>query len=58
MRHWQKGQTLQGLAEVAPPGWEDTIKKMKKHKNDIENPWALAWSMKKKGATPGGLKKK
>lgn len=33
---------------VAPPGWEGTVKKMKKHK-DIDNPWALAWSMKNKG---------
>lgn len=41
------------LSEVAPPGWEKTVKKMKKHK-DIENPFALAWSMKNKGAHPGG----
>jgi hypothetical protein len=34
--------------EVAPPGWEGTVKGMKKHK-DISNPWALAWSMKNKG---------
>lgn len=34
--------------EVAPPGWEGTVKAMKKHK-DIDNPYALAWSMKKKG---------
>ena len=34
--------------EVAPPGWEGTVKGMKKHKN-IKNPWALAWSMKNKG---------
>lgn len=36
------------LAEVAPPGWEGTVKAMKKDK-DIDNPWALAWSMKDKG---------
>jgi len=36
---------------VAPPGWEDTVKDMKKEK-DIDNPWALAWSMKNKGYTP------
>jgi hypothetical protein len=36
---------------VAPPGWEDTVKKMKKHK-EIDNPWALAWHMKNKGDTP------
>ena len=34
--------------EVAPPGWEDTVKAMKKHK-EIDNPWALAWYMKNKG---------
>ncbi len=39
------------MDEVAPPGWEKSVKAMKKHK-DIKNPWALAWSMKKKGATP------
>lgn len=37
--------------EVAPKGWSGTVKAMKKHK-DIENPWALAHYMKKKGATP------
>jgi hypothetical protein len=35
-------------AEVAPPGWEKTVKSMKKHK-EIDNPFALAWSMKNKG---------
>lgn len=34
--------------EVAPPGWSGTVKAMKKHKN-IDNPFALAWYMKKKG---------
>ncbi len=52
-----EGKNLLGLAEVAPPGWEDTVKKMK-GKEDIENPWALAWHMKGKGAKPGGSKKK
>lgn len=37
--------------EKAPPGWEGTVKAMKKHK-DIDNPFALAWSMKNKGDTP------
>lgn len=37
------------LAEVAPKGWEGTVKSMKKHKDDIDNPWALAWYMKNKG---------
>ena len=41
---------------VAPPGWESTVKKMKKHK-DIDNPWALAWSMKNKGNEPHPHKK-
>jgi hypothetical protein len=36
---------------VAPPGWENTVKHMKKHK-EIDNPWALAWHMKNKGDTP------
>tara|TARA_Y100000034_G_C6898487_1_gene414790 strand:+ start:2646 stop:2933 length:288 start_codon:yes stop_codon:yes gene_type:complete len=43
------------LEEVAPPGWEGTVKKMKGDP-DIENPWALAWSMKKKGHKPAGKK--
>lgn len=36
------------IEEKAPPGWEGTVKAMKKEKN-ISNPFALAWSMKKKG---------
>ena len=32
--------------ESAPPGFEGTVKAMKKHK-DTSNPFALAWSMKK-----------
>lgn len=42
----------QEFDEVAPPGWEGTVRKMKKHKGKIDNPWALAWWMKKKGAEP------
>lgn len=34
--------------EVSPPGFEGTVKAMKKHK-DIDNPYALAWYMKNKG---------
>lgn len=34
--------------ESAPPGWEKTVKAMKKH-DEIDNPYALAWSMKNKG---------
>jgi hypothetical protein len=36
------------LDEVAPKGWEGTVKAMKKHK-EIDNPWALAHHMKNKG---------
>jgi len=39
------------LNEKAPPGWSGTVKAMKKHKN-IDNPFALAWYMKKKGDKP------
>jgi hypothetical protein len=38
----------QGVAEVAPKGWEGTVKSMKKHK-EIDNPWALTNYMKNKG---------
>lgn len=36
------------ISEVAPKGWEGTVKAMKKHP-DVDNPWALAHYMKKKG---------
>ena len=36
------------VSEVAPPGWEGTVKAMKKS-GGIDNPWALAWWMKNKG---------
>jgi hypothetical protein len=36
---------------VAPPGWENSVKRMKKHK-DISNPFALAWFLKNRGAHP------
>lgn len=42
------GNHGRGVAEVAPKGWEKTVKAMKKHK-DIDNPWALANWMKNKG---------
>jgi hypothetical protein len=38
----------ESIAEKAPPGFKGTVKAMKKHK-DIDNPFALAWSMKNKG---------
>ena len=37
------------IKEVSPPGWSGTVKAMKKHKKDIDNPWALAHWMKTKG---------
>ena len=36
------------VSEVAPPGWEGTVKAMKKS-GDVDNPWALAWWMKNQG---------
>lgn len=44
-------KTEETVQEVSPPGWSGTVKAMKKHKN-IDNPFALAWSMKKKGDKP------
>jgi hypothetical protein len=39
------------MLEKSPPGWSGTTKAMKKHK-EIDNPFALAWYMKKKGDKP------
>lgn len=39
------------MNEVAPKGWEKTVKKMK-GKKDIKNPWALAHWMKGEGYEP------
>jgi hypothetical protein len=36
------------LNEVSPPGFEGTVKAMKKHK-EIDNPYALSWYMKNQG---------
>jgi GNAT superfamily N-acetyltransferase len=38
----------QGVAEVAPKGWEGTVKAMKKH-GEVDNPYALTNYMKNKG---------
>lgn len=46
-----KDKTNEQLNEVAPEGWEATVKKMKK-KKEIDNPWALAYWMKSKGYHP------
>lgn len=49
------GKEMQQMAELVseatPTGWEKTVLAMKKHK-EIDNPWALANWMKKKGYTP------
>ena len=45
-----------GMEAKAAPGWEGSVKKMKKH-NDISNPFALSWWMHEKGYTPGGSDK-
>jgi len=38
------------INEVSPPGWSGTTKAMKKHKDKIDNPWALSWWMKNRGS--------
>lgn len=43
--------------EVAPPGWENVIKKMKGQPG-IDNPYALAYWMKNRGIMPKSAKKK
>jgi hypothetical protein len=44
-----KSEDTEQVDEKAPPGFEGTVKAMKKHK-EIDNPFALAWYMKNKGA--------
>lgn len=39
------------FGEVAPPGWEDTVKKMKKNP-EIDNPFSLAWYLDSQGFKP------
>jgi hypothetical protein len=48
--HEQPAQNVspEPVSEKAPEGWEGTVKAMKKHK-EIDNPYALAQYMKKKG---------
>ena len=36
---------------VSPPEWGKSIEKMKQHK-EIDNPFAIGWSMYNKGYTP------
>jgi len=45
---FQQDADMQG---VAPPGWEHTVKRMKRTKG-IDNPFALAWYMKNRGMKP------
>src|SRR5208282_4368364 len=49
--HLKSLQKEETVVEVSPPGWSGTVKAMKKHK-EIDNPFALAWSMKNKGDKP------
>lgn len=53
---------LQYVTEIAPPGFEGTVKAMIKNHPEIENPWRLAWYEKNKGFkshyTKSGKKKK
>ena len=57
LRQWNRSifrgsdERNEAVGEVAPPGFSGTIKKMLKHKK-ITNPYALAWSMYKKGDKP------
>jgi len=39
------------LDEVTPTGYEPVVRALKKEP-DVDNPWAVAWSMKKKGIKP------
>ena len=43
---------MSDFQEMSPPGFSGTVKAMKKHKKEIDNPFALAWHMKKKGDNP------
>ena len=45
------------IKEVTPPGFEKAVKAMKKDKS-VDNPFAVAWSMKKKGFKPSDTKTK
>ena len=42
-------EELKSFDEKAPSGWEGTVKALKKHGDEVDNPWALAHWMKKKG---------
>ena len=42
-------EELNSIIEKSPKGWEGTVKALKKHGDKVDNPWALAHWMKKKG---------
>ncbi len=47
-------KSLRGMnTEVTPPGFEPVVKALKK-RGDVDNPWAVAWSMRNKGIQPKG----
>lgn len=48
MNFWEFDQKI--MKEVSPPGWSGTVAAMLQKHPEIDNPWALSWSMKKKGA--------
>jgi hypothetical protein len=48
-RNVARSMSEENIQEVSPPGFEGTVKAMKKHKDEIDNPYALAWYMKNKG---------
>jgi hypothetical protein len=52
-----RAQKVLDLLEKAPPGWEENVKHLKKHKK-ITNPYALAWYQKNRGDTSHLTKKK
>jgi hypothetical protein len=47
-RNVARSMSEENIQEVSPPGFEGTVKAMKK-RGEVDNPWALAWYMKKKG---------
>jgi len=42
------------VAGVSPPGWEQTVERMKEHP-EIDNPFALAWWMQHAGYDAGAM---
>ena len=43
--------SLEGKQAKTPKGFEKVVKELKKKKK-VDNPWAIAWSMKDKGEKP------